>query len=114
MARRGAGGWSFCDWIFADPAQLQSNVARRLETLVRIFLQTGAHNALEGARRQGLELANWRWVFFQDGAGHADLALAFERALARGHFVKDRAQREHIRARVRFLTFNLFGGHVLN
>jgi hypothetical protein len=57
---------------------------------------------------------NWRRLFFQDGAGHADLTLAVKGALAGGHFVKYPAECKHIRTRVRILALNLFRRHVLN
>ena len=97
--------------FFSDPPQLQSYVACRLETVVWIFLQARADHAFERCWRQGLQLADRRWVFFQDCAGNADLALALKGPLARRHFVKDRAECEHIRARVSFFAFNLFRRH---
>ena len=99
---------------FTDPFQLQPNVPRGLKTVVGVFLQARFHYALERWRCERLNRRNRLRIFFQNRAGHADLAFPVKRPPARDRFIEHRAQRKNIRPRIRFLAFQLLGRHVLN
>lgn len=70
-----------------DPLQLESNIERALKAFVRILRKAGVYDVREGRRRERLGCRNWFGIFFENRAGHADLAFAFERPCTGYHFV---------------------------
>ena len=104
----GAGG------LLRDAFQLQADVVSGLETVFAIFGEAGGDEIVEGWGRGRFGGADGVGVFFQNGGGDADLAFAFEGALAHGHFVEDCAEGENVGAGVGLFAFDLFGRHVLD
>src|SRR4030095_5001049 len=75
-------------------------------------LQAVPHQAFERRRKILIRRCQiWRPVF-QDRVHRLDRRLAFERPLASEHLIKDRAQREEVRAMVCVLSSYLLGRHV--
>ena len=103
------GGGAFA----SDPLELRQEIPRRLNARVRILGQARAHQVIERRRRDGHDLRDRRRLALEDGGEQTRLALAGEDALARDHFEEHRAEREDVRARVRFRAFDLLRRHVL-
>src|SRR5208282_290508 len=103
-------------WGFAsrNPLQLETQVMRTLEPVVRILGQAGCYDLLEHRWRERMSRGNWLRFFFKDGTGNADLAPARERPVASHHFVKNHAQCKEVRSRVGLFALQLFRGHILD
>ena len=72
--------------------EIKRNVAGRMKTRLRIFLQAVLHNALQRRRNIAIGLVQLRRIFLQNRAHRIRGRLAVKRALARDHLVENRAQ----------------------
>jgi len=100
-------------WRTARSNQFVFYVGGALPAVVGILRQAPDDGVLQRRRGEGFNAGDGCGFFFEDGGGHAELALARKSALARQHFVEERAQREDVAAAVDFFAFDLFGRHVL-
>ena len=98
---------------FRDPAELEQKIVGGVESVVGIFGQTRADDAVERRWRERPHLAHRRRRVLQDRAEQARLVLAGERLAARQHLEQHGAKREDVGARVRFLALDLLRRHVL-
>jgi len=68
---------------------------------------------VEIARGERLDRGDGRGLFFENGGGDGELALACKGALSGERFVEDGAKRENVAAAVELLALDLLGRHVL-
>ena len=90
----------------------KGHIARRLESLAWIFLETMANDAIQSRRDLGSSAGEFGRVFFEDCGHRLGRRVALERALAGQHFVEHRAQGKQIAPRVGGLPAHLLGRHV--
>jgi hypothetical protein len=98
--------------VVVDAAQCKQKITGRLETTAYVFLETAAHDAIEGKRDGGASAAaRWR-VFAQNGADFVRGTLALEGSPTRDHLVYDRAEGKEIAALINRVTTSLLGRHI--
>ena len=83
------------------------------ETVVGIFSEAGADDAIEIAGQRRMNFRDWLGIFLEDGSHHAELRLALECAACCEHFVEYAAEAEDVAARVGFMPLKNFGRQVL-
>src|ERR1039457_164506 len=71
--------------------QIEGDVARRLEPLLRSLLQTVRHDSLQGRYFDGRQIG----VLSKDCAHQIGTGIAFEGAFAGEHFIKYARSEEH-------------------
>src|SRR5580704_5115682 len=81
---------------FRNPLQLQSNVARRLPALFRIFGETASDGVIKRRRSHRFDGANRSRLLFEDRRSHTERTLALKSALGREHFEEHRTEREQV------------------
>ena len=84
--------------------EVEREVARRLEPLLRVLLEAVPHDPLEPGLDVLVRRREIRRLLSQDRRHRLRRRVAAERALAREHLVEDRAEGEDVRARVRRLA----------
>ena len=101
--RRGAAG---------ERLERKRHIARRLESLARILLETMANDAIQSRRDVGSSAGEVGRVLLEDRGHRLGGRVALERTLAGQHFVEHRSQGKQIAPRVGDLSTHLFGRHV--
>ena len=112
-ARRDRGGNPGTRSALGDPGEFGGHVARALPAIVRVLLQTLAHDVVERRRTHTLNVRDRRRLRGDDGGDQAGAVLPFERLLARGHLIQQSAEGEDVGARIGRRAFELLGRHVL-
>ncbi len=102
-----------CEPALGDPLELQLDVVRRLEPVLRVLGEARLDDAVQGRRRHRRDLVDRRRIVAEDRADQARLALAREGLPSRRHLVEHGAEREDVRARVGLAAFELLRRHVL-
>ena len=97
---------------FGESFQIERQITGGLETLGWMLFQTMTHDSVEAWRNIACGFGELRRLFFQNRAHDVGRGLAVEGALARDHFVEDRAKGKNIGAMIGRLAANLFGRHV--
>ncbi len=96
----------------AHPDQLALQIAGRLPAVVRVLGEALAHDAIEAARRERLQVAHCRRLVLENRRDERGFGVRVERPPPRQHLVQQRAKREHIAACIHSLAAKLFGRHV--
>src|SRR5262249_38739726 len=86
-ASRQYGGGGDSGGLARDGLQLGAQIGGAVEAIGGILLKAGAKESIERVWCEWLDGAERLRFFFQDGAHHADLALAQEGAAAGDHLV---------------------------
>ena len=97
---------------FAHGLEREREIARRLESIVRIFFDRMTNDAGETGRRGRGGRAEIRRILAQDRGHRFGRRRAQEGALAAGELVEHDAQREQVRPRVGAFAPHLLGRHV--
>src|SRR5205823_3786440 len=93
-------------------AEVEGEVASGLKTLVGIFLQAMADEAIERVRHARIQLDYVGGIVLENGVQRFDRRLAAEGLLRREHLEEHRSEREDVGAMVAGVAADLFGGHV--
>ena len=82
LAARGDRRWQArLRAAFRDPLELQLDVVRRLEAVIRVLGEAGLDDAVQGRRHHRSDLGDRGRIVPEDRADQARLALALERLL---------------------------------
>ena len=92
--------------------EVERQIVRRVEALLRILFEAVPHDALERRRHVLVRDRKIRRILLQDRRHRVGGRVAVEGALAREHLVEDRAEGEDVAARVGGTAAHLFGRHV--
>jgi hypothetical protein len=98
--------------VARERLQSERDVAGRLEPFVRGFLEAVANQPFQNWRHFVALLTQIAWIAAEDCAHRVGMGGARERAPARKHLVKDRAEAENIRSVIGRKPANLLGRHV--
>jgi hypothetical protein len=94
--------------------QLDLDVPSGLPTRVRVFGETGAHDAFESSRSERRPLGQRARLIFEDCGDETGRGATLDGALAGGHLIEHETECEDIGARVRLGAFELLRRHVLD
>ena len=97
-----------------DPLQFVADITGCLPSFLWLLGETFFHYAVQRRRRHRLKRRHGGRFAFQYRRNQTRLALSLKRPLARRHLVHHRAKRKDVGARIHFLVFELFRGHVLH
>ena len=92
--------------------ELERQVARGLESILFVLLETPPHDGGGHRRQAGVERERIRGLRMHDGVHRLERRLALKRALAGEHLVQHRAEREDVGAVIDRLAAHLLGRHV--
>jgi len=92
--------------------EVEREVARRVETLLRVLLEAVTHDPLEPRLDAPVRRGEVRRVLAQDRRDRLGGGRPVERPAAREHLVEDRAEREDVRSLVGRVALHLLGRHV--
>jgi len=104
LARGGSG---------THPLKLAGKIGGALPAVVGVFREALLHDALQCYGRKRLELRDGRGLGGEDRSNQAGPAGSGKGWLPCRHFVEHFAEGKDIRARIRRLSLQLLGGHVL-
>ena len=95
--------------VLRKSVQSKRQVARRLKAILRLLLQTVAHDLLKRYRDAGLLQIDFRRALQQHCGDRVYLGLAAKCSASGQHFVKNRAHAEDVTAVVHCLAPQLLG-----
>ena len=87
-------------------------IVRALPPVVGVLGKADVDGELEIRRRLRLPIGHRHRILGEDRRNHGRIAVMRERALARGHLVKDHAEREDVGAGIGVAAFELLRRHV--
>src|SRR6266542_2088649 len=93
---------------FRDPLELQLDVVRRLEPVLRVLGEARLDDPVDGGRDHRRDLGDGSRVVSKDRAGETRLALSGEGLLSGRHLVEHGAEGEDVRSGVGLTAFELF------
>ncbi len=109
---RWVGGLA-CGGSGTHPLKLAGKIGGALPAVVGVFREALLHDALQCYGRKRLELRDGRGLGGEDRSNQAGPAGSGKGWLPCRHFVEHFAEGKDIRARIRRLSLQLLGGHVL-
>src|SRR5438128_2090778 len=88
-------------------------VSGTLPPVVRRFCKAFSYGMIECGGRHRLYRSERRGLFFENGGGDAELALALKRTLASHHFIQHCSKRKDVAPTIYLLALHLLRRHVL-
>src|SRR6266478_2755291 len=91
---------------------MESQIARRLEALVGIFLQAMEHDAIEPWRYLRIGSHQIRRILLEDGAGRVRRSRACKGPVPRKYFIEHSAEGKYVGPRIGGLSAHLLRRHI--